>query len=217
MHFRRCYVSVCVLNNKIYAMGGHDGHSRLRSTEVYCPETNQWTLLANMAIRRSDADAAQIDGKIYIFGVFLKTLCVHTHTNGKKINVSHLLYSLGGFDGSICLRSCEVYDLTENKWSFIPEMQSARSGLKCVVYNKQIYVIGGYNGQSRLCSCESYNPSVNYWLPVHEMDSPRSNFGVEIMDDAIFVVGGFDGLSTIDKVECFAADENKWYTTILFE
>lgn len=58
-------------------MGGHDGHSRLRATEVYCPEKNQWTLLANMMVRRSDADASEVDGKIYIFGLFS---CQHAFT-----------------------------------------------------------------------------------------------------------------------------------------
>ena len=71
MHYRRCYVSVCVFNDRIYAMGGHDGHSRLRSVESYNPESNQWTLLCNMAQRRSDADACELDGLIYIIGVYL--------------------------------------------------------------------------------------------------------------------------------------------------
>lgn len=68
MHHRRCYVSVCVLNGNIYAIGGHDGHSRLRTVEVYCPKTNQWTLLESMDTRRSDADACVVDGQIYVLG-----------------------------------------------------------------------------------------------------------------------------------------------------
>lgn len=68
MHHRRCYVSVCELDGKIYAIGGHDGHNRLRAAEVYCPETNQWSLLASMTVKRSDADACVVDRKIYILG-----------------------------------------------------------------------------------------------------------------------------------------------------
>ena len=33
MNSRRCYVSVAVLGGYIYAMGGFDGHTRLRSVE----------------------------------------------------------------------------------------------------------------------------------------------------------------------------------------
>lgn len=71
MHYRRCYVSVCVLNDQIYAMGGHDGHSRLRAAEVYNPDRNQWTILPSMALRRSDADACELNGHIYIVGLCL--------------------------------------------------------------------------------------------------------------------------------------------------
>lgn len=77
MHHRRCYVSVCVLNGKIYVMGGHDGHSRLHSLEMYCPETNQWTLLCNMKQRRSDADACELNGKIYIVGLYYLHSSLH--------------------------------------------------------------------------------------------------------------------------------------------
>lgn len=121
---------------------------------------------------------------------------------------------LGGYDGSKCLKSCEVYDVAENKWTYIPDMLSQRAGLKCLVYKNQIYAIGGSNGESRLSSCESFNPDLNCWSPVPEMNSPRSNFGVEIMDDAVFVLGGFDGRSVIDKVEYYRAEENNWYEEI---
>ncbi len=57
MYERRCYVSVAVLDELIYAMGGFDGHERLSSAEHYNPNANQWTLTAPMNDRRSDASA----------------------------------------------------------------------------------------------------------------------------------------------------------------
>lgn len=71
MYERRCYVSVCELNGYIYAMGGHNGVERLRSMERYDPCKNQWTLLQPMIVRRSDAAACRLNGKIYIFGNFM--------------------------------------------------------------------------------------------------------------------------------------------------
>lgn len=68
MHDRRCYGSVGVLNGKIYAMGGNNGTRRLYSCEYYNPDTNQWTLFANMNRRRSDADACTFNGRIYVTG-----------------------------------------------------------------------------------------------------------------------------------------------------
>jgi len=60
---RRCYVSVVLLNNIIYAMGGFDGHNRLGSAEKYNFERNQWTMIAPMTTQRSDACAAVMNGK----------------------------------------------------------------------------------------------------------------------------------------------------------
>lgn len=59
----RCYVSVVLLNNTIYAMGGFDGHHRLGSAEKYNFERNQWTLIAPMTTQRSDACAAVLNSK----------------------------------------------------------------------------------------------------------------------------------------------------------
>jgi len=42
MSKRRCGVGVAVLNQQIYAIGGHDGQSYLNSVERYDPASNQW-------------------------------------------------------------------------------------------------------------------------------------------------------------------------------
>lgn len=83
MHHRRCYASVCTLNGKIYALGGNNGIMRLRSAEVYCPKTNQWTLIASMNRRRSDADACAFNDRIYITGSVLISI-IFTQNDPKK-------------------------------------------------------------------------------------------------------------------------------------
>lgn len=71
MHHRRSYTTVCTLNGKIYAMGGNNGSARLNSCETYDPETNQWTLIANMNRQRSDGNACTLNGRIYITGFII--------------------------------------------------------------------------------------------------------------------------------------------------
>lgn len=104
-----------------------------------------------------------------------------------------------------------MYDVAADKWSFLPDMHSIRSGLKCVVHRDQIYVIGGYDGRIRLNSCEIFDPKRNRWLPSQNMQTPRSNFGIEVLDDEICVSGGFDGLTTTGTVELYSPKDNKWY------
>jgi len=48
MHEVRAYCGVAVVGSYLYAIGGFNGISWLRSMEKYCPLTNQWTLLTPM-------------------------------------------------------------------------------------------------------------------------------------------------------------------------
>lgn len=68
MHERRCYVSTTIVNDLIYAMGGHNGAMRLSSVERYDYKTNQWSLVCPMNLVRSDASAVTYQNKIYIAG-----------------------------------------------------------------------------------------------------------------------------------------------------
>lgn len=64
MHSQRCYVSVTILDDNIYAMGGFDNYWRLNTAERYEPERNQWTRIAPMHQKRSDASATSLHGKV---------------------------------------------------------------------------------------------------------------------------------------------------------
>ena len=61
MNNRRCYISSCVLNGYIYAMGGMDGHTRLRAAERFSLKDRQWEILADMNEKRSDASCCSCD------------------------------------------------------------------------------------------------------------------------------------------------------------
>jgi len=64
MHERRCFVSVAVLGGLIYAIGGFDGHQRLKTVECYDPNTNQWTMMPPMNEHRSNASATSLQGRV---------------------------------------------------------------------------------------------------------------------------------------------------------
>lgn len=61
--YSRCYISVAVLNGKIYALGGYDGANRQNTAERYDPTANQWSLIAPMQQQRSDASATSLNGE----------------------------------------------------------------------------------------------------------------------------------------------------------
>uniref|UniRef100_A0A8D2QM57 BTB domain-containing protein n=1 Tax=Zosterops lateralis melanops TaxID=1220523 RepID=A0A8D2QM57_ZOSLA len=48
-------VGVCLLGDKLYAVGGYDGQSYLNTMEAYDPQTNEWTQMASLNIGRAGA------------------------------------------------------------------------------------------------------------------------------------------------------------------
>lgn len=43
MSISRDAVGVCLLGDKLYAVGGYDGQTYLNIVEAYDPQTNEWT------------------------------------------------------------------------------------------------------------------------------------------------------------------------------
>ncbi|XP_028277850.1 kelch-like protein 10 [Parambassis ranga] len=183
MHYRRCYVSVTVLNGCIYAMGGHDGRTHLSSAEFYQPETNQWLEIAPMHEQRSDASCTALNGKIYI---------------------------CGGWNGNEYLQTAECYNPETNQWTLISPMSSRRRGLGVIAYDNHVYAIGGCNRTDCLQTAEVYNPHTNTWRIVSSVLTPRRSFGIEVVEDRIFVVGGFCGYNIISNVEYYDSETNEW-------
>lgn len=52
----------------VYAVGGFDGDSQLRSVERYRPETNSWEVIHSMNSPRSALGVAVLNGKLYALG-----------------------------------------------------------------------------------------------------------------------------------------------------
>jgi len=51
----RCGAGVGVLDDVLYAVGGHNGLEIWRSVEAYRPSTGVWTAIADMNVRRQNA------------------------------------------------------------------------------------------------------------------------------------------------------------------
>lgn len=59
-------MSVVVVDNIVYAMGGYNGHHRQNTAEKYDHVSNQWTTIAPMHVQRSDASATVLDGNYIV-------------------------------------------------------------------------------------------------------------------------------------------------------
>ncbi len=65
----RCAFAATVCQDRIYVFGGYDGKDRLKTIEVYNPESNKWILLSSeLSFPLSNAAAVADGSCIYILG-----------------------------------------------------------------------------------------------------------------------------------------------------
>ena len=107
---KRCRLGVATLNGKIYACGGYDGSSFLKSVEMYDPVSNKWTFVASMNVPRSRVALVANMGN---------------------------LYAIGGYDGMKNLSTVEMYSPDKDEWTYAPSMESHEGGVGVGVIPKR--------------------------------------------------------------------------------
>src|SRR6266478_1254220 len=105
---------------KIYVFGGCTGTasapSVTKEVDMYDPQTNTWTRLADMTTARASLVAGHSGDKVY---------------------------AIGGTDGVSALTVNEVYDISSDSWSTNTPMTTARQGAGVNSHGGRIYVVGG--------------------------------------------------------------------------
>ncbi|XP_060870645.1 kelch-like protein 2 isoform X2 [Metopolophium dirhodum] len=179
----RWQLGVGVLDNCIYAVGGHDDNSALNSVEVFDVSIQKWRLVASMSTKRRDLGVGVLN---------------------------NLLYAVGGGNGKVCLKSVEYYNPTLDTWTPVADMSVSRYGVSVGVLDGLIYAIGGYNGED-LKSVEVYRPCDGVWSSVADMEICRFRPGVVALDGLLYVMGGESVVgSIIDTVEIYNPNTNTW-------
>ena len=67
------------------------------------------------------------------------------------------VYAVGGFNGSLRVRTVDVYDGVKDQWTSIASMQERRSTLGAAVLNDLLYAVGGFDGSTG--RSRTYSPS----------------------------------------------------------
>ena len=122
------------------------------------------------------------------------------------------VYAVGGFNGSLRVRTVDMYDPTADTWSSIASMEARRSTLGVAVLSDQIYAVGGFDGSSGLNTAEVLDMGVTgsqEWRPIASMSTRRSSVGVGVLGGLIYAVGGYDGNSRqcLASVEVYNPDQ----------
>jgi N-acetylneuraminic acid mutarotase len=135
-----CMAGACVVNGKIYVMGGVPGglleDPAISIVQEYDPATDTWTPKANMPTARSGLSLSAVGGRVYAIG--------------------------GGTFGGATFSTVEEYDPAADTWTTRPDMPTARLCLSTAVVNGRIYAIGGardWYPASGMSTVEEYDPN----------------------------------------------------------
>ncbi|MXY28469.1 hypothetical protein F4Y59_09970 [Candidatus Poribacteria bacterium] len=208
--------TTCVVNGKIFAIGGYVeglGDLSLSTLEMYDPKTDTWERKADMPTPRTEAATAVVDGKIYaIGGTALNRLEIDVLLRNNEIR---RLRRWKPED----LSTVEMYDPTTDTWTQKADMPTPRNTRACVVDGK-IYAIGGHSSEMepfRLDTVEVYDPVTDTWAKGKNMNHARTGAAVSVVDGKIYVMGGA-GLPMImnhpgpflSSIEVYDPQRNSW-------
>ncbi len=209
----RGHTNACVVDGKIYVIGGDSGpgDSPIPTVEVYDPVTDSWTQKDDMPTRRRWFSTCVVDGIIYVIGgnsqpVHLTTVEAYdpmTDTWTTKADmftgrsflatcvVDGLIYAIGG--GAAGKVAVEVYDPTTDTWTKKADMPTARYGLDAVVVAGKIYAIGGWYfslGGPIYSTVEVYDTATDTWTKGLDIPVTTAMHSTSVVDGNIYVFGG---------------------------
>ena len=172
--FARLCTYACLLDNKIYVMGGAQivGEDPVTydSLNIYDIQTNTWEKGKSLPAKRGYFGADTIKGKIYLTG--------------------------GLTDNWIVEKSMYVYDPVLDEWTEKASMNATRYGTCAKSCNGKLYVSGGISGTWEVQkSIEAYDPESDQWTLLTNEPAPRASMDVSLVGDYLFAIGGFQAFS----------------------
>jgi RNA polymerase sigma factor (sigma-70 family) len=217
----RLMLSTCVLDGKIYAIGGCTPQGQFFSAlEVYDPGTDTWAKKADLPTPTNLENCASVvNGKIYAIGgndigKFLSDVWEYdpeidkwtrkadmprprTHLTTCALNGK--IYAIGGYltpdKNAPQSKVVEEYDPVKDTWTRKADMPTPRSCLGAVAMSGRIYAIGGtltWNNGPDLSVVEEYDPVTDTWSKKADMLFPRWGVSAVALDGKIYAIGGID-------------------------
>ncbi len=119
------------------------------STQVYNLSSKSWNYSKqSMPEPRFKAAVVEYNGKIYTFGG-------NSQIDFKNTTATNTVYQ---------------YNITNNTWTSVQNMQFKRTDPEAVVLNGKIYVFGGFSADERIVeSVEEYDPALGTWSSVSSL------------------------------------------------
>jgi RNA polymerase sigma factor (sigma-70 family) len=212
-------LSTCVVNGKIYAIGG-EAQDIFSTVEEYDPKNDTWTKKADMPTARYYFTTCAANGKIYAIGgtVEENAMDISTveeydpvadkwtrktdlprrlHTLSTSV-VNDKIYGIGGVDSGVIIPTVYEYDPLVDKWTAKADMPTKRWRVCTSTVNGRIYAIGGLDdlfivnpNAKALPTVEEYDPDTDKWTKKTDMPMPRADHACSAVGGKIYAFGGW--------------------------
>jgi len=159
----------------LYSCGGGLAAAVSKKTTAYSPLTDTYSDLPDMPRARYRHAAAEVGGKIYLFG--------GTNSNDQVET------------------AIDVFDTSSGQWSTLaegfPNATAATTDNGAFAYGGKIYVVGGYDVDNDWAAQQSmwiFDPSKSgstAWSEGPELFHERGDFAAIVVGDSAYVLGGF--------------------------
>ena len=168
-----------------------------------------WSALAPMPTPRSEVAAAELNGKIYVFGGFgagaTKNEEYDPQSNtwrrrapipqgvdhAAAVALGGKIYLIGGFEGSFRpVKTVWAYEPESDTWARHADLPTSRGALGAAVVDGKIYAIGGSGVGGDVGTTEQYDTSTDAWVSRSPMPVPRDHIAIAVIDGEIYVSGG---------------------------
>ncbi|BHF73806.1 hypothetical protein SprV_0401689000 [Sparganum proliferum] len=199
----RWWASYNVVGESIFVVGGEwDGSTRV---DEFLVREGRWRQRAPLAIERRWHAATVM--KVHV------AAAAHADADGEK----SLIGVFGGWGGER-LSSCELYDVSQNRWHKLPDMREKRDGpaAACLPGDSRVFVFGGRDDRAPALASVAFchlradwrekatlARTEDFWLPAAPMRTARRGLAATPFRGAILVAGGYDGRRTVNVVEMF--------------
>jgi len=211
-------LSISVVNERIYAIGGAEGiGAPLQTVEEYDPVSDTWIRKADMPTPRFALSTSAVNGKIYAIGGSkggsreISTVeeydpVTDTWTRKTDIPTARLhictsvvdkrIYAIGGITGApgyTSLLTVEEYDPATDTWTRKSNMPTTGCALCTCSVGGKIYAIGGATPEpavAPLSTVQEYDPVTDTWTRKADMPTARSGLSASALNGKIYAIGG---------------------------
>jgi len=206
-------VSTSFIEGMVYVAGGticevgnciDVGSGASDQTAKYNPNTDTWTLLAQMLEGRTHVASGSDGSKFYLFGGMSNGVARRSEASLGPGSEA----SLGVSDG---VNTIMIYDPISNTWASSDTVGSVLTPLpqpnygmgKAVYYKGEFYIMGGESTTNVYDKVDVYHPKSNSWRLENGMTTARHGIYPILVGERCFLAGGGTqvGFSTSDQLE----------------